>query len=350
MSGFRANSTRRHALTAGASLLASPSLSSGARAQGSPITLKLHHFLPANSNGQVRFLAPWAERVAAASQGRLKVEIFPAMSLGGRPPQLYDQARDGVADLVWTLPGYTPGRFPLSEVFELPFLASFRSSVNSAAVQDFAERRLRDEFSAVHPICFWANDQGVIHSRTPIRSLADIRGQRIRFPSRITGDALKAVGANAIGMPVPQIPESIAQGVLQGAILPWEVVPALKLHELVGSHTEFDPSLPTFYTSVHCLVMNRARYQSLPADLRAVLDGLSGQTAAAMAAKAWDDEAPVARKLATDRGNSIVVAGAEETQRWAAATKPVTDSWVAATPNGADLLADATASLRRHAA
>jgi TRAP-type C4-dicarboxylate transport system substrate-binding protein len=342
--------TRRRALALAGAALAAPAILRATAARAADATLKLHHFLPAKSNCHVRFLQPWADLVAEKSGGRLAVEIYPAMSLGGKPPQLFDQARDGVVDLVWTLPGYTPGRFPKAETFELPFIAARESSVNSRAMQDFAERNLTDEYADVHPICFWCNDQGVIHSKTPVRKLEDMEGLKIRFPSKLTGDALKALGAAAVGMPVPQIPESIAQGVIEGAIVPWEVVPALKLQELVSSHTEFAAGQPTLYTSVHNLIMNKASYEALPEDLRGVLDGLSGQTASAMAAKAWDDEAPVARKLATDRGNEVITIEAAEIPRWMERTQPVIDAWVQATPGGAELLADAKATIAKYAA
>ncbi len=89
-----------------------------------PITLKVSHFLPPSAPGHAKFIVPWCEKVELESKGELKCQIYPAMQLGGTPPQLFNQARDGVADIVWTLPGYTAGRFPISEVFELPFMTT----------------------------------------------------------------------------------------------------------------------------------------------------------------------------------------------------------------------------------
>jgi TRAP-type C4-dicarboxylate transport system substrate-binding protein len=129
----------------GAGVLASPLVVRDLKAQAQ-VTLRLHHFLPPASNGQQRFLAPWAQRIEQASGGRLRIQIFPAMQLGGAPPQLFDQARDGVADIVWTLPGNTPGRFPRIETFELPFFASRRAVTNSRALQEFGEQHLAEEF------------------------------------------------------------------------------------------------------------------------------------------------------------------------------------------------------------
>ena len=272
----------RRALALGA--LAAPALlrAAPARAQDAT-TLRLHHFLPAVSNVHRFFLQPWAQKVQKESDNRLRVQIFPAMQLGGAPPQLYDQARDGVADIIWTLPGNTPGRFPRVEVFELPFVAHKRAIVNCKAVQEYSEKHLRDEFKEVHPICVWAHGEGLIHARKEVRTMDDLRGLKLRFPSRLNGEALRALGAAPVGMPIPQVPEALTQGVIDGAVVPWEVVPALKLQEMVRHHTEV-PGSPTLYTATFILAMNKGRYEQLPPDLKRVLDANSGQAAAAMAA------------------------------------------------------------------
>lgn len=332
---------RRQVLLAslGAAALARPAL-----AQDAAVTLRLHHFLPAVSNVHRFFLQPWAQKVQADSQGRLRIQIFPAMQLGGAPPQLFDQARDGVADIIWTLPGNTPGRFPRVEVFELPFVAHKKAIVNCQAVQEFAEKNLREEFREVHPICVWAHGEGLIHSRRPVRTMEDLNGMKLRFPSRLNGEALRALGAAPVGMPVPQVPEALSQGVIDGAVVPWEVVPALRLQEMVKNHTEI-PGSPTLYTATFILAMNKPKYEGLPADLRAVLDANSGQVAARMAAVPWDERGPIVEADVRRRGNEIIVITEEEKQRWRRTTQPVVDGWVAQTKergvDGAVLLAEA---------
>lgn len=339
----------RRALALGA--LSAPALlrATGARAQET--TLRLHHFLPAVSNVHRFFLQPWAQKVQQESGGRLRIQIFPAMQLGGAPPQLYDQARDGVADIVWTLPGNTPGRFPRVEVFELPFIAHKRAIVNCRAVQEYAEKHLRDEFGEVHPICVWAHGEGLIHARRPVRSMEDLQGLKLRFPSRLNGEALRALGAAPVGMPIPQVPEALTQGVIDGAVVPWEVVPALRLQEMVRHHTEV-PGSPTLYTATFILAMNKARYGQLPPDLKRVLDANSGQAAAAMAAVPWDERGPVVEEMVRKRGNEVVVISEEQKRRWMAATQPVVDGWVASMKergmDGAALLADARALVEKH--
>lgn len=318
---------RRQFLRIAAAGVAAPAILRVSRANAAEVTLKMHHFLPPVSNGHAKFLKPWADKVGADSNGRIKIDIYPSMQLGGAPPQLFDQARDGVADLVWTLPGNTPGRFPGIETFELPFVPAKQALPNSKALQTFAEQHLKDEFKEVHPICFWTHDHGLIHSNKPIAKMEDLAGMKIRFPTRLAGEALKALGATAIGMPIPQVPESLAQKVIDGCVVPWEVVPAIKVHELLKNHLEI-PGSPTFYVATFVLAMNKAKYASLPADLKAILDKNSGQFAAQMAGKVWDEQAVVVSEMVKKRGNSVTTLSLEENLRWRKTTAPVVEAWM----------------------
>ncbi|RTL68210.1 MAG: C4-dicarboxylate ABC transporter, partial [Hyphomicrobiales bacterium] len=146
--------TRRKFVMGAGTAVAAPWIARPAFAQAQ-FTLKLHHFLPSVSNGHAKMLAPWAKMVEEGSGGRIKIDIFPAMQLGGTPPQLYDQARDGVADIVWTLPGSTPGRFPSTEVWELPFVAARRGIVNARASQEYAAKHVLKETTDVKLLSFW---------------------------------------------------------------------------------------------------------------------------------------------------------------------------------------------------
>ncbi len=345
--------TQRRSLLLG--VIAAPAILNIPRAQAqgqtAEVTLRLHHFLPAVSNVHRHFLMPWAAKLAAESQNRLRVQIFPSMQLGGAPPQLYDQAKDGVVDIIWTLPGNTPGRFPSIEVIELPFVAHKRASVNARVVQELYETRFRQEFADTQILCAWAHDAGVIHSRREVRRMDDLNGLKLRFPTRQAGEALRALGAAPIGLPIPQVPEALAQGVIDGAVVPWEVVPAIRLHETLRNHTEI-PGSPTFYTASFVLAMNRAKYDGLAPDLKRVLDANSGQVAAAMAAKVWDEQGPVVEEMVRRRNNAIIELSAEEVQRWTRTTQPVIDNWVRAMGErniqGAALLEQARALIAQH--
>ena len=337
------------ALAAGA--VAAPYVVSPSRAQGATV-LKLHHFLGPQSNGHAKMLAPWAKTVEAASNGTLKIDIYPSMQLGGTPPQLFDQARDGVADIVWTLPGSTPGRFPLSEVFELPFIGNTLGLINARASQEFATKNMADETKEVHLISYWAHDGGLIHANKSIKTMEDLKGMKLRNPTRLAGEALKALGATSVGMPVPQVPESLAQRVIDGAVVPWEVVPAVKVHELVKFHTEI-PGSPTLYAASFFLAMNKAKYAGLAPAAKAAIDKHSGQYFASLAGKMWDDEGVKIKDMVQKRGNTISSISEEEKQRWIKATEPVHAAWIeqvkAKGVDGAKVIAEAKALVAKYA-
>jgi TRAP-type C4-dicarboxylate transport system substrate-binding protein len=176
-------------------------------------------------------------------------------------------------------------------------------------------------------------------------------GLKLRFPTRLAGQALKAFGATPIGMPVPQVPESLAQKVIDGCVVPWEVVPAIKVHELLRNHTEI-PGTPTFYVATFVFAMNRKSYDAMPADLRKIVDAHAGMEGAKMAGTAWDTSGVPVREMVAKRGNNIVTLPPAEVARWRAAAKPVVETWLAdAKAKGIDgekLLADATALIAKY--
>ncbi len=289
-------------------------------------TLKVHHFLPPTSTAHVKLITPWCDRLEQQSHGRLKCQIYPAMQLGGTAPQLFDQVKDGVVDVAWTVTGYTPGRFPKTEVFELPFMMTDPEGTGHA-MWDYVQQHSADEFKDVHPLAIHPHGGGVFHIvKRPIHTLADFKGLKLRAPTRLTNRLLAAFGATPVGMPIPQVPEALSKGVIDGALMPWEVVPAVKVQELVKYHSETDPSEPAIYTTVFLLAINKDKYASLPPDLRKVIDDNSGVGLSTLAGRIFA-EGDVAGK-ATAMKNSINVVPAKEIERWKTAAQPVIDGWV----------------------
>ena len=308
-----------------AAVLASLTLAAPALAQD--VTLKLHQFLPAQANVPKLILDVWADNVERDSGGRIKVDRFPSMQLGGTPPELIDQAIDGIADVVWTVVGYTPGRFPSTEVFELPFMVSDARAASSAYWQMF-ERHMKDgEFADVHILGTWVHGPGMFHTNRPVQHPADLQGMKIRGGSRMVNQLLELVGATPVGMPVPAISESLSKGVIDGATIPWEVTPALKVSELVHDHTEFEG--PGLYTLTFVLAMNKAVYDGLPDDLKAVIDKNSGLDFSIFAGGTQADADGPARQVAVGLGNGIVTIPATETAEWRTLVEPIYANWVA---------------------
>ena len=311
-----------------ASLLASvaaPAVLRSARGEAAPVTLKLHHYFSSVSSVHDKFLAPWARKLEADSSGRIRVDIFPSMQLGGAPAQLFDQLRDGTADIVWAAPSHTGGDFPKIGVFELPFVASRRALVSSKAIQEFGAANLKDEFRDIHPLCFACRDRGVIHAKRAIQSIADIKGLKLHVQNPLAAAAMAALGAQGVPMPVPQVPMALTQHVIDGCLDPWGVVPAQKLYDL-KFHTEFPDQTPS--TTAFVLAMNRDIYDRLPRDLKAVVDANAGTAAAAMAGAMWDADAATAAGAARERGDGFVVLSPEEALRWRKATAPVVTAWL----------------------
>ena len=212
------------------------SLATTAAAQ--TVTLRLHQFLPPQAVIPAKALVPWAQKVEADSGGRIKVQLFHAMQLGGAPPQLFDQARDGVVDLTWTVLGYTPGRFPKTEVFELPFMIG-APEASSRAIQEYVEKYAADEFKDVKLIAVHTHGPGLFHTKAPVTGLETLRGMKIRGGSRIISNMLTKLGATPVGMPVPAVTDALSKGTIDGTTIPWEVTPSLKVTELVKNHTTF---------------------------------------------------------------------------------------------------------------
>ncbi|WP_284620251.1 TRAP transporter substrate-binding protein [Aquabacterium humicola] len=296
-------------------------LCTAARAQ--EVTLKFHHIWNTQAMASVQVITPWCDKVAKESANKLKCQIFPAMSMGGTPPQLVDQVKDGVADLVITLPGYTAGRFPALEVFELPFMTN-SAEVGARAAWDYLQKYALKEFPGTKILAIWVHDEGYVHTREkPVKTLADFKGLKMRAPTRQTNKLLAALGATPVGMPLPAIVDAVSKGTIDGFLLPWEVMPSLKLHEMVKYHSETDPSRPALYSAVFVFAMNQAKYDSLPADLKKVVDDNSGAVLSQNIGKIWDGSQAAGRKLAQDRGNSFYMIPASELQNWVQASQPL---------------------------
>ena len=174
--------------------------------------------------------------------------MFPAMSMGGTPPQLVDQVRTASTDLTITLPGYTAGRFPIMEVFELPFMTN-SAEVGARAAWDFHHKYAPKEFAGTKLLAMWVHDEGYVHTRDrPVKTLADFKGLKMRAPTRQTNKLLDVARRLAGRHAAAGDADAVSKGTIDGFLLPWEVMPSLKLQEMVKFHSETDPSRPALYS------------------------------------------------------------------------------------------------------
>ena len=321
-----------------------------ATALAQEVTLRFHQMLPPQATIPAKAIVPWADKVEADSGGRIKVDKFDAMALGGTPPQLIDQVTDGVVDLIWTVIGYTPGRFPSTEVFELPFIMT-NGVATSKAFHEYCEMHCQEEFADVKVIAWHAHGPGLIHSSKAVNTLEDMNGLKVRGGSRLVNQLLEKLGSEPVGMPVPAVPEALSKGVIDATTIPWEVTPALKVAELVNNHTGFSGD-NGLYTLTFVVAMNRASYDKLPDDLKKVIDDNSGIETAAMFGAVMDGGDEVGLKIAQDRGNNIITLDEAETQRWKDAASDITASWIAdmdaAGKDGAALYEEAKTLIGKH--
>ena len=313
-------------------------------------TLRLHQMLPPQATIPANAIIPWMEKVMADSGGRLKIEKYDTMALGGTPPQLVDQVTDGVVDLVWTVIGYTPGRYPATEAFELPFMLT-TGEPTSRAFQEYCEKYCMDEFSGMKVIAWHTHGPGLIHSKDPIENLEDMDGLQIRGGTRVINQMLEKLGATPIGMPVPAVSESLSKGVITATTIPWEVTVPLKVSELVTNHTQFSGD-NGLYTATFVFAMNKDSYDKLPDDLKKVIDDNSGIETAALFGRAMDGGDAVGLKIATERGNNIITLDEAETQRWKDTATPLIGSWIEEMNgkgmDGQAMVDDAKALIEKH--
>ena len=301
--------------------------SMGAAAVAESVTLKFHSFPPMPANSNAKFVKPWADKVTAESNGEIKVEMYASMQLGGKPPQLADQVREGVVDIIWTVAGYTPGRFPHLEAFELPFMPASAEATSQAAheyMMTVGAEDLKDyKVLAVH-----VHAPGTIHTKdTLVKSASDLNGLKMRGPTRVISQMLGGLGATPVGMPVPQVAPSLSNGMIDGMVVPWEIMPSFKLHELTKSHTTLSGDRG-LYTAPFLLLMNKAKYESMSDAQKKVIDDNSGMALAKLAGQLWDGFEAPARALAEKAVGEFHELSGAELDEMKAAGATLVDAWI----------------------
>jgi TRAP-type C4-dicarboxylate transport system substrate-binding protein len=296
-----------------------------ADAQDKPIELKFSSWVSTGHGHHRTVMAPWAKMVEEKSGGRLKVTIFPGATLG-KAADHFDLVKNGIADAAFIAPGYTPGRFPLISVAELPFL--FKTSRGgSQAVWSLADKYYTKEFGEVKLLWIWVHPPGQFHlGRKPVRVMEDLAGLKIRAATPMTAEMVKALGATPVSVAAPETYSALERGVVDGTIFPWEAIAGFKLAEVLRFHT-----VVNLYVAPLVTIMNQKKYDSLPPDLRKVIDDLSGAWGAEFTGTNWDRNEEEGIAAAKKAGATIYTVPAEERQRWAVRLKPVEDKWVSDT-------------------
>jgi TRAP-type transport system periplasmic protein len=288
------------------------------------IKLKLSHFLPTSHNHHANVIVPWTEEIKRRTNGRVEITVFPGASLC-KPPQQYDCAKSGITDLAWGVTGWTPGRFPLTSVIELPFM-HITAGVGSQMLADLWEPYLKGEYHDLHLLYLHVHPAGHIHTHGKlIRALQDFKGMKIRTPTAVVGDLLDMLGATKVGMPATEIYQNMSTKVIDGFAMPFEALPPFRLHEVSKYHTDV-----AMYTTAFAMFMNKAKHAALPADVRQVLDDTTSvQVYWRQVGESWDKAEVIGRKAVEARKDEIYTLPKDERRRWREAVKGLDDKWAA---------------------
>lgn len=293
-------------------------------AQAAEHTLRYAHFWPSNSTAHTELFQKWAESVEQASDGRIKVEIYPAQTLA-KADGSYQAMVNGVADIVSVVQGYTAGRFPLTQIFELPNIG--RSALQTGCVVQavYDQGLLNDEYKDSRPLYMFSTGPGVLHTRNkPVATPDDFRGLRLRNPSVVAGEVLQGIGARTVSMPAPEAYESMQRGVIDGTAFPWEGAMVFRLLELSNNHVEVP-----LYSTVFVTAMNNRSYERLPDDLKKVIDDHSGPEWQKRAAAIFDDLDNRGREMAVKNGNKITtIEDPMSDPNWGPVLQKVTDDYI----------------------
>ncbi|MDO6455193.1 TRAP transporter substrate-binding protein [Neptunomonas phycophila] len=287
--------------------------------------LKFAHFWPSSSGVHTGF-ETWAESLEKASGGRISVEFYPAQTLA-KAPKSYDAVKNRIADITATVQGYSANRFPLTQVVELPGIASSATQGSCVIQSLYDESLISKEYDDTHVLFLFTHGPGDIHTKDKaIETPADLAGLKVRRPTTVVAEMLEGLGAQPVGMPAPNTYPSLQRGVIDGVAMPWEAMKSFRLNELATFHTELG-----LYTLSFVVTMNKDIYNSMPDDLKAVVDTHSGMDWAQKQALVFDDLDTLGREEAVKAGHSIItLEGGVNNPAWKPVLETATNNYLGA--------------------
>ena len=288
-------------------------------ASAQTIELKASHFLPPNHTFQ-KALTAWGEELSAASNGRLKLTIYPAAQLGPPPRQL-DLARSGVVDIAVGLHGLTPGRYPLTELVSAPYAspsAGVNSAVTSRRLTELSSGYLAKEHEGLRILWMAVTPPLMFISRPPIRTLEDFKGLKIRYAGTNFKAIIDALGAVGLPVPPPETQDAMAKGIVDAATFPYEGAASFDLGTVAKYALEPGVSSATF-----AVVMNQAKFDALPADLKELIAKTTGPVRAEKFGAMWDEAEKAGKDNLLAHGVQPVTMSAAEFAKVKQALAPI---------------------------
>ncbi|MFN4022430.1 MAG: TRAP transporter substrate-binding protein [Hydrogenophilus thermoluteolus] len=297
----------------------------GAPAKASePVTLKISHYLPPSHGIHRDFIEPWAKALEEKSNGTIKVEIYPGNTAFGNVAKQMDQVRAGVVDIAHGLAGIPRGRMPRTAIMDLPFLTRSADVASKTLWKLYQEGLVTEDYRGVKVLALHCHNPGLFHTRDkPVKTPEDVKGLRLRTPSPAISETISYLGGTPVGLPPSQVYENLQKGVLDGTVFTWDAVGAFRLNEVLQYHTD-----ARAYTTCFYFVMNRQRYENLPAEAKRAIDELSGDTLVARFGSWWDKWDAAGRADAEKRGHQIIELSDAERAHWQETLNPMINMYL----------------------
>ncbi len=304
-------------------------MAAAAPAVAEPITLKLNSPAPPMSYVNREVLTPWAEAVTADSDGTLKIQTFFGGTLGSFA-NTYDRVVDEVVDVGFILTAFAAGKFRRQEVAALPFESETAILASNALWKLYEKRVTAVEFDAVRPLGLWTFPNAAIHSREPFKTLDDFRGKKMIASNAIAAKIVSALGATPISLRPDEAYTAIQRGTVDGVVMPFTGMETFKVHEVTRHHLDValgsDPAV---------LIINRKRYDALPAKAKAAIDKHSDAGLSQRFGQKTHDQWQKSRNLVRERVGTLTP---DQEAEWKKRLAPIAAEWAQTTPDGAKVL------------
>jgi len=294
---------------------------SGGVQAADPIKLNYSIFFPAPHKNTV-LATEWAQEIEKRTNGAVKITMFPGGTLTPAD-KCYDGVVKGISDIGFSVLAYTRGKFPLTEVSDLP-LGIKSGAVATKVINEYYKKFKPNEFDEVKVMYLHGHGPGILHAKKPVNTLDDLKGMKIRC----TGMAAKivtALGGVPVAMPMGETYDALSRGVVDGSMAPQESLQGWKWGEVVKYTIE---NFGSSYSTGFFVVMNKDKWNSLPPDVQKVIEAVNVEWIE-KTGKLWDEIDKEGREFTLARGNQIIALSREEDEKWAKQVRPILDEYVA---------------------
>jgi TRAP-type transport system periplasmic protein len=290
-------------------------LTGAGHCQTKSVTFTYSTFFPATHMNTI-LSNEWAKEIEKRTNGAVKINIFPGATLTP-PNQAYDGVAKGISDIALSVFSYTPGRFPLMELIDMPL--GYKSAVQATHLCNaFYKKFHPKELDAVQVMYLHAHGPGVLHSKKPVHKLEDLKGMKIRC----TGTTAKVVakwGGVPVAMPQTETYDALQKGVVDGVMNPFEALKGWKIAEVIKSSTINSESA---YSMAFFVVMNKQKWNALPKDIQATIEKVNEEWIE-KTGKAWDAIDIEGMEFTKSKGNQVITLSKQEDDRWAKLAQPI---------------------------